>query len=109
VPAVLTLTGNSQITIPANESASYRIFVVARGKEGSPRAAFEATGLVSRSGSGDLTLLGNQVMAIYQSDPKLAVHVMADGKSGTLQVQAQGLASKTIRWVGRVELTEVGF
>jgi hypothetical protein len=108
-PAVLTLTGNSQITIPANESASYRIFVVARGKEGAPRAAFEATGLVSRSGSGDLTLSGNQVTAIYQSDPQIAVHVLADAKSGTLQVQAQGLSNKTIRWVGRIELTEVGF
>ena len=109
LPAPLTMTGNSQIIIPANESAAYKIVVVARGQQSALQAAFEATGLVSRSGTGSPILLGNHVTAIYQSDPKLAIQILADSKFGALQVQAQGVSNQTIRWVGRIELTEVRF
>ena len=109
VPKSLTSNGRSQITIPVDGSAGYRILVVARGKEARPQAAFEATGLVSRNHTGEISILGNKVSDIYKSDHNLGLEVLVDSKSGALQLQVHGPPNETIRWIGRVELSEVRF
>lgn len=109
VPSTMTLAGESRIAIPANGSATYRILVVARGENGGDQAAFEATGLVSHDGAGELVLLGSRVASIYRTDPNLILIVAPDSKGSALSLQARGLAKKTIRWVARVELAEVRF
>lgn len=108
-PALLTLSGESPIIIPKNGSASYRMLIVARGEAGSAAGAFEATGLASRGQGGELMLLGSKVTTIYKSNSNLSFNVVSDAKSGAVQLEARGLANKTIRWVGRIELSEVQF
>jgi hypothetical protein len=108
-PSSLTVPEHSLIKIAANESAAYKIVVVARGKENVVQAAFEAGGLVSRGETGDPVLSGNQVKAIYRSDPGLAIQVRTAAATEALDIQVQGLPNQAIRWVGHVELTEVRF
>jgi hypothetical protein len=95
--------------MPANASVAYRILAVARGEGGRQDAAFEASGLAHRSASGDLQLLGDKVTAIHQGDAAVRFRVSADAQAGTLRLEAQGAENSTMRWVARIDLSEVRF
>jgi hypothetical protein len=108
-PAYLALGGEAGIAMPRNGSVAYRVLVVARGEDGRAQAAFEAHGLASRSAAGELTLAGGKVTAIHASQPGLAFQVSADSQAGAVRLEAKGLPGAVIRWVARVELSEVRF
>jgi hypothetical protein len=104
----LTLSGNTELTIAPKTSSAYRILVVARGESGNQQAAFEATGLANNLAQGELSLTGAQVRTIAKSDPSLDFRVTA-GPKGTLRLEARGLNATPVRWVARIELSEVRF
>jgi hypothetical protein len=108
-PAALTLTGENEINVAPGSSVAYRILVVARGKGGNQHAAFQAAGLAHYSAAGELSLLGAQVAPIHQGDPRLGFRVYVPSGESVLRLEAQGLNNNELRWVARVELSEVRF
>jgi hypothetical protein len=108
-PGNLELAGNRPIEIAENSSVTYRILVVARSENGRDQAAFEATGLATRSGGAPLVLGGAKVATIHKSSPSFAFEVTAGNGGKELVLQARGIAGVPIRWVARVELAEVAF
>jgi hypothetical protein len=100
---VLYLDGNSEdMTIPVNTTWAYRIIVVARSGNGAGNsAAWEITGLIDR------TFLGTPNVTTVQNTPGWTnPSVILTGNN--MQVQVQGASGTTMRWVARVEITEVG-
>ena len=90
------------MTIPVNTTWAYRIIVVARSGNGAGNsAAWEITGLIDR------TFLGTPNVTTVQNTPGWTnPSVILTGNN--MQVQVQGASGTTIRWVARVEITEVG-
>lgn len=107
-PSPVTLAGGSHIAVPRDGSLAFRILVVARGEAGRHQAAFEASGMAYRSEQGDLSLMGDKVTIIHRDNPSLAFRVSAQ-KDGVIRLDAQGLDGVPIRWVARIELSEVRF
>jgi len=100
---VLYLDGNSEgMTIPVNTTWAYRIIVVARSGNGAGNsAAWEITGLIDR------TFLGTPNVTTVQNTPGWTnPSVILTGNN--MQVQVQGASGTAMRWVARVEITEVG-
>jgi hypothetical protein len=104
-PVELLLAGNAGLTIPAGATVAYRILIAARSEGGQHQAAFEATGMAHWNGS-QVVVSGGAMRAIYRNAPGLDASVEGGAQ---LRIAARGLSGVPIRWVARVELSEVEF
>lgn len=61
------------------------------------------------AGVGTTTVNGLVVETIYESDAGLDATVTADTTNGRPAIKVTGIAATNIRWVAKVEMTEVGY
>jgi hypothetical protein len=61
------------------------------------------------AGVGTTTVDGLVVETIYESDAGMDATVTADTGNGRPAIKVTGIAATNIRWVARVEMTEVGY
>ena len=104
----LELDGNS-ITIPTNKTITFDITVVARrtdaGREG---AGWQLKGVIEND-NGDVSLIGSVTKTEIANDNSGTwdINATADVSLPRLNLRATGQTGKTIRWVARIEFTEV--
>ncbi len=98
--------GSTSISVPSNEAMNFHINIIGKQSASANMAAWDLTGAVVNNG-GTLTLV------IFT--PTLITNTVGAGTpsvttSGTnLIIQVTGAASTNIRWVARVETTEVTY
>lgn len=114
-PAVLTTNGASPsgtanvLAIPANCSWLVRIFLA--GRDTATQDSFTAvlSGMIDRGASAASTTATAFAQETLGADQPWSVAVDADTTGGALRVTVTGEAAKTIRWMARVEITQVRY
>jgi hypothetical protein len=104
-PVELLLAGNAPIAIASGATVAYRILIAARGEGGQHQAAFECKGMAHWNGS-QVIVTGGSTTPIHRTAPDLNVSVEGGMH---LRILARGHSSAPLRWVARIELTEVEF
>jgi hypothetical protein len=110
-PTNVWLDGAStRITIPANTTWMAEITVVARANGG--YSAWTAKTLINRDGSNNTTIPGSLSNAPSQVDfygegEFWSISVTADNTNEALNIGVTGSFGYTVKWVSRIELTEV--
>jgi len=105
----LFLNGSSaRMTLNDGDTWFFTINVVARETNGSQRScAYETKGVIERTGS-TTTLVNSSSNSWGPSGtPFGSCTVSADDTNDSLKIAVTGVASTTIRWVARIELTQV--
>lgn len=103
------LSQSSALTVPANTVWAFRCLVSARRVDGggSEAAAYSVTGAI-RNDAGTTALLGTPTITVLGEDVAAwDVSVAANNTTDTLEIKGTGENSKTINWVGRLEISEV--
>lgn len=102
---------STQITISASTVWAFRIMIVGTDDAQSKTFSYEIVGNIERDASNNTTLNGSSVTTIYESDSDFDARVIADDTNEALEIQVQDATSggDKVRWVARVELTEVTF
>lgn len=110
-PADMFLDGNSQkISLSNDTTFVFSIIVVARRTDAdNESAAYKFEGCIDRQTNAASTALVGSVTKTVLAEDTAAwdCNVTADTTNGAIKVTVTGEASKTIRWVARIELTEV--
>ena len=99
-----------RMTLSNNSAWAFRILVVARRTDATGgSAAYEFTGLIVRDANAASTAIVGTVVktVVAETDAAWDCDVDADTTNGALRIKATGQNGKTIRWVARVETTEV--
>lgn len=103
----------NQIILPNNSAYYFRGTVIANVTGGGNTKAWTFDGAIKRGiGVGSVVLVGTPVVTSTYADAGAAawiVAVAADVTNGGLQVTVTGAAATTIRWVCRIETTEVTY
>jgi hypothetical protein len=95
---------NKWLHIPLNTSWAFTITVVGK-KEGAATSAFyKFEGLVNRQ-TGTPVIAGTPAVTFHEDDP--AWNCSLSAGSTSLDIVVTGVAATNIKWVARVELTEV--
>jgi hypothetical protein len=105
----LFLDGSSErLTLSDQDCWLFDIFIAARRTDADNEgAAYEVKGAIDRNGS-TTALIGSITKTVIAEDTAAwDVDVQADDTNESLKILVTGEASKTIRWVARIELTEV--
>ena len=108
-PAELFLDGSAaRCTIAADTTWAFRIMVVARRTDAdNESAAYEFVGCIDNN-AGVTALVGSVTTTVVAEDNVgWDCAVTADDTNDALIITVTGEAGKTIRWVARIELTEV--
>lgn len=111
--AALTGTGANVLAIQADRAFQFTVKVVARRSDVSgDTAAWEFKGLIARGPSGSAALVGTVIGSSWGAAGAAAwdVSLSVDTTNATnnyLAITVTGEASKTIRWVARIETVEV--
>lgn len=103
------LSQSSALTVPTNTVWAFRCLVSARRVDGggSEAAAYSVTGAI-RNDAGTTALLGTPTITVLGEDVAAwDVSVAANNTTDTLEIRVTGETSKTINWVGRLEISEV--
>lgn len=110
-PAIISLdgSGGSLPILPDSRTWQFVVSIVARKSDGTS-AAYIRHGCIKRVGSttslvGAVSTLGTD--CVDGGAATWAVAITADDTNEALQIQVTGAASSTIRWVAKIELTEV--
>lgn len=111
-PKAMDLFGgaSNKLVLPANTTWLFCAYVVARRTDADgENAAYKLEGCIKRDGTAGSTALVGTVVTTVMAEDTVAWNVAAtaDATNGALLLTVTGEASKTIRWVARVELTEV--
>jgi len=104
-----SITGN-RLIVPDDTTWFFNIKVVARRTDANDESAiYKFEGAIDRnSGVATTALVGTVTKTVYAEDtPAWDVTVEADTSIGALAIKVTGEAGKTIRWVARIETTEV--
>lgn len=104
---------NGYLTLPANFAAAVVAHVVGRQSSTGDSIAFRLEGLVHTDGAGVPSLVGSTPAAVDLGHSAGAATWTAalavDGVTNNcLLVNVTGEAAKTVKWVARIELVEVG-
>lgn len=103
---------NGYLTLPANMAAAVIVHVVGRQSTTGDSIALRLEGVVHTNGSGVPSLVGTPPAAVDLGHSAGAASWTAalaiDGTNNALLVNVTGEAAKTIKWVARIELVEVG-
>lgn len=107
-PTNLFLDANTtaRLVLRDNEVWSFHGRVVARRTNTTKEhAEYTIEGLIHRNGGVATTTLDRQVVTtLFEDDATWTVALSADTTNGALQIQVTGAASKTIQWVGFIEI-----
>ena len=108
----LDLNGGSAtaIVLPNNKTWMFVVNVVARNTAASEHAAYEIKGCIKRDAtSGTTAFVGTPAITMTaESVAGWDANVSANTTTGALDINVTGEEAKTIRWVARIQLTEVG-
>lgn len=99
-----------RISIPDQTTWAFEALIVARRTDADDESAgYKITGVIDRqTGAGTTALVGTPTVTVLAEDTAAwDATVVADSSTGALEFRVQGEASKTIRWVARVALSEV--
>ena len=105
-------TTTNQIILPNNSAYYFRGSVIANVTGGGNTKAWSFEGAIKRGANAAATTLINSVTNTVAQDAGAStwtIGLAADTTNGGLQVTVAGQASTTIRWVCRVETTEVTY
>lgn len=105
-----TATSMTTVVLPDDSTFLFDIDIVARRTDAdNESAAYNLKGCIDRnSGVATTALVGSVTKTVIAEDTAAwDVAVIANTSSGGLQVQVTGEASKTIRWVAKIEIVEV--
>lgn len=104
---------DDRMILEASEAWGFRIVVIgyqtatAGGGTVADTGWYEFTGLIKRDGSNNTTLVGSNATTPIEDNASWAVAITADDTNEALIITVTGVASATIHWVARIELTEV--
>lgn len=102
----------NQIILPNNAAFYFRGSVIANVTGGGNTKAWSFEGAIKRGANAASTTLMQSTLNVVASDPGAAawdVSLFADTTNGGLQVRVTGAAATTIRWVCKIETTEVTY
>ena len=101
---------NQRAVVPANKTWAFVLTAVARSSGGTDNAMYVRRGIIKRDGANN-TALVRAVDSVYTNETNAAwdIDVSADDTNESLKVTVTGAAATNIRWVAKVELTEVLF
>lgn len=102
--------GNSGILLASNRTFQFSVNIVGRRINGQDNAAYKLEGFVVNDGYG-CEIIGNPIKTIFgESDSLWDVRATtaSSGTSNYLFIETMGSANKTINWLGKVDLLEVG-
>ena len=98
-----------RLTIPSGSAYSFRALVTGETSSAASAAGYEIRGIIKNSG-GATSIVGAVVQTVLGEDVAAwNATVVADNANDALVVQVTGAAATTIRWVARVETSEVVF
>ena len=102
-----------RVTLPNNSAFGFRITVVAAVTSGGDSSMWTLEGLIKRgSNAASTTIVGSVTKTRIANDSGASawdVDVTANTSYGYLDVTVTGQASTTIRWVAKIETTELSF
>jgi len=110
----LFIGASSRIVLPADRTWFFKVMLAARQTAGTAgtigdSAAYEYKGVITRDGANNTAIQGTVTEeVIYESNAAWDVTVDADDTNESLRIQVTGELDKTIHWVAKVELVEVG-
>jgi hypothetical protein len=110
---VQTLSETIQCTLQNNNAMTFKIEVVAHNTVTGMCGRWEAKGLIKRGANASSTaLVGTPTVTLTNGDNEAwivsgAIAITADTTYGALAVTATGAASTTIKWLAKIETTEV--
>ena len=115
-PTVLASDGNvasttNQVILPNNAAYSFTGEVIAGVVAGGNTARWTISGAIKRGG-GTTAMVGTPTVTMTHNDAGAAawvVNVTADTTNGGIAVTVTGAASTTIRWVCKINTTEMTF
>lgn len=101
---------NQRAVVPANKTWAFVLTAVARSSGGTDNAMYVRRGVIKRDGANNTALVGS-VDAVYTNETDAAwdIAITADDTNESLKVEVTGVAATNIRWVVKVELTEVAY
>lgn len=105
------LNSNSTYELLPNSSVAFDLLVVARDTGGNDTAAWRVTGALRRPATGSSVLVGTPTVTLLGADAGAAAWTLTISTSsiGGLLTRVTGEVAKTIRWVGRLTLSEVSY
>ena len=108
-----TASGTNQVILPNNSAYSFRATIIAGVTGAGNTASWILQGAIKRgSGVGTAAIVGtvNSILLAQDSGASTwAVSATADTTNGGLAITVTGQASTTIRWVCKVETTELTY
>lgn len=111
VPVAMRPDGGSTfLVVPDNTTWAFSALVVARRTDAAGEsAAYRVEGVVSRdAGAGTIAFIGTPaVTPIGEADAAWSVTVTVNTTQGALEINGVGAADKNIRWVARLEISQV--
>lgn len=107
-PTILTVdnTANGWLRVPENTAWAFTITVIGKKSATITSNMYKFTGAVSRL-SGDPALVGTVDVFQVEGDAAWDCSVAVNTTNDSLDVTVTGAAATNIKWVARVELTEV--
>jgi len=103
-----TASGSNQIVLPNDSTFAFRILVSVRAITSNQAGAWEFNGVITRNtGVATTTLRVVNKTKIWSSVAGYDVNVVADVTNGALQILANGADANTVRFVAKVDTTEV--
>jgi hypothetical protein len=117
-PAVLTCNGNAaattnQVILPNNSAYTFQGTCIANVTGGGTTSGWKFEGVIKRGATAaSTTLVAAVTPTVIAQDAGAATWVLAitaDTTNGGIKVEVTGAAATTIRWVAKIETTEVTF
>jgi hypothetical protein len=103
-----TASGSNQIVLPNQSTFAFKILVTARALSSNDEGAWEFNGVISRNtGAGTTAVKIVNKTKIWSSVAGYNVNVVADTVNGALQILANSGDTSVVRFVAKVETTEV--
>ena len=106
-------SGTNQVILPNNSAYYFKGSVIANVTGAASGAAWSFEGAIMRGATaGSTVLIGTPVLnriAVSSGASLWSVALTADTTNGGLAVTVTGVASTTIRWVAKLETTEVAY
>ena len=103
----------NQVILPNNSAYSFSVEVIAGRTGGGDTARWTINGAIKRgAGAGTTAMVGTPTVTMTHNDAGAAawvVNVTADTTNGGISVTVTGAASTTIRWVTKLNTTEMSY
>ena len=103
-------TATQRMVLPNDTAWGFRILVTARRTDADDEGAvYEFVGGIDRNATAGSTAIIGSVSktVVAENTASWDANVNADTTNGSLRIQVNGTGTSTIRWVARVELTQV--